>query len=99
MTGKPDITPLDAVIGANVRRIREQRGISQEDLADIFDVSTPFVSMLETGKRAWKTLYIYKFTSHVGIDPVELMGGIKAEPGDAEILKAIKNQIHHKTKI
>jgi transcriptional regulator with XRE-family HTH domain len=69
MSGKPDITPYDAIIGRNVKRIRKQHGVTQEDLAGILDCSKTMISLLEDGERSWKQLWIYGFCTHFKIEP------------------------------
>ena len=38
-------------VGVALREFRHQRGLSQDELADRMDLSTPYISMLESGKR------------------------------------------------
>ena len=38
-------------VGIAIRAFRQQAGLSQDDLADRMDMSTPYISMLESGKR------------------------------------------------
>ena len=38
-------------VGVAIREFRQQAGLSQDGLADRMDVSTSYVSMLESGKR------------------------------------------------
>jgi len=38
-------------VGAVLREFRQEAGLSQDELADRMDVSTPYISMLESGKR------------------------------------------------
>ena len=38
-------------VGSVIREFRQQVGLSQDDLADRMDMSTPYISMLENGKR------------------------------------------------
>lgn len=60
-------------IGANLRRIRQARGLTQEQLADAAKVSRPTVTNIETGKSAApssKTLAVLADALHV--DPSEL---------------------------
>lgn len=93
MTGKPDITPLDIVIGKNAARIREENKITQEKMAEILDCSDGYISLLESGKRAWKTKWIYRFCQYFKIEPVVLFGGIMATPSDIRLMEAIKERV------
>lgn len=38
-------------VGVAIREYRQQAGLSQDELADRMDMSTPYISMLESGKR------------------------------------------------
>ena len=38
-------------VGFAIREFRQQAGLSQDGLADRMDVSTSYISMLESGKR------------------------------------------------
>jgi transcriptional regulator with XRE-family HTH domain len=42
---------LRAVLGGNIKRYRNFRGLSQAKLAELLDISPNFISDLETGKR------------------------------------------------
>ena len=42
---------LRAILGVNIKRFRNFRGLSQAKLAEILDISPNFISELETGKR------------------------------------------------
>lgn len=37
--------------GSAIRHFRQEKGLSQEALADRLDTSPPYISMLESGKR------------------------------------------------
>ncbi len=42
---------LTGQFARNLRRLREERGWTQGDLGDKMNVSWPYISMLEAGKR------------------------------------------------
>jgi transcriptional regulator with XRE-family HTH domain len=44
-----DSRALRRVIGANVRRLRTTRGLTQEQLAELIDSDQPYVSEIEGG--------------------------------------------------
>jgi transcriptional regulator with XRE-family HTH domain len=56
MTIKPHDCPLVAVFASNVRRLRLERGYSQEELAERAGVHRTYVGMLE---RSEKNVTIY----------------------------------------
>ena len=39
------------LIGLRIRQIRKERNLSQEELAELSDVSARFISMIETGRK------------------------------------------------
>lgn len=93
MTGIPTITPLDGIVGANIRRLRTEHKISQEQLAEVLGCSSGFVSLLETGKRAWSNKWIWDAIQYFKVDAVELFGGVIIAPEDKPILEAIKKSM------
>ncbi len=46
--------------GAVIKKLREQRGMSQRDLAECVHVSGAYIAMLETGKRKNPSLAMLK---------------------------------------
>jgi transcriptional regulator with XRE-family HTH domain len=44
-----DSRALRRIIGANVRRLRNSRGLTQEQLAELIDSDQPYVSEIEGG--------------------------------------------------
>ena len=93
MTGKPIITPLDAMVGTNVQKLREAKGISQEQFAEILGCSYGMVSLLETGKRAWKNKWIWAAIQYFKIEAAELFNGVVIAPEDKPIFEAMKKSI------
>ena len=62
------------VFAANLRRLRHEKGLSQEALADLADVNRTYVSKLETG------------ATYVGLEIISKLANVlEAEP--AEFLK------------
>lgn len=64
--------------GQNVRRIRLERGLSQEALADELPLAVTYVGQLERGHRNPTLAIVEKFAQALGVDPLELL----AEPAD-----------------
>lgn len=56
-----------------VRRLRESRGWSQEELAERADRHFTFVSQLERGERAPGLLTILRVADALGVDPGDLV--------------------------
>ena len=93
MSGIPIITPLDKLVGQRVQKLRTEKNITQEQLADVLECSVAFVSYLETGKRAWSNKWIWDVCQFFNIDAAELFGGMVVSESEKEILKAIKKSV------
>lgn len=55
-------------IGQKLRSIRELRGYSQDDLAEIMNVHRSTISKIETGKFSVTIDYLVKFSWHLDFD-------------------------------
>lgn len=64
---------LQRVLGRNLRRYREARGISQEDFAEIFDVHRTYIGGVERGERNLTLKSVERIAATIGADPVELL--------------------------
>lgn len=64
-------------LGVRVRKLREQRGIGQEELARRAGLHWTFVSQLERGLRNVNLHNLLKFAAGLGVDPAVLVRGLK----------------------
>ncbi|MCZ8336484.1 MAG: helix-turn-helix transcriptional regulator [Rhodobacteraceae bacterium] len=64
---------IKAVVGRNVRRYRELKGISQEELAFDADLHRTYVSGVERGVRNPTVLIVAKLANALGIAPCKLL--------------------------
>jgi transcriptional regulator with XRE-family HTH domain len=64
---------IKAVVGRNVRRYRELKGISQEDLAFDADLHRTYVSGVERGVRNPTVLIVGKLANALGVAPCKLL--------------------------
>lgn len=55
-------------IGKRIRNIREERGFSQDELAEIMEVHRSTISKIETGKFAITIDYLVKFAWYLEFD-------------------------------
>ena len=60
-------------LGENLKRIREQKGISQVDISKSLGVSRGFVSNVENGKTNPTLATITKLAKAVGVSAGELL--------------------------
>jgi transcriptional regulator with XRE-family HTH domain len=61
--GFPDVDPLDAAIGARLKRWRETRGLSVEDVAALIHMSAEQTRRAEAGRAHLTTAQIGAATS------------------------------------
>jgi transcriptional regulator with XRE-family HTH domain len=78
MSGPPaPISAAAAEFGARVRQRRKELGKSQEQLAAASDVHWSFLGQVERGQRNLTFHNILKVAEALGIDPGDLMRGLK----------------------
>ena len=64
---------IKAVVGRNVRRYRELKGISQEELAFDAKLHRTYVSGVERGVRNPTVLIVAKLANALGVAPCKLL--------------------------
>ena len=64
---------LNQRVGANVRRIRTDQGISQEAYAAVLGWDRTYVGGLERGERNLTLDTLEEVAERVGVDPIELL--------------------------
>lgn len=77
-----DAIALLAEFGRRVRRVRESRRLSQEQLADIVGIHRTYVGSVERGERNISLLNILRLAAALGVQPVELIPEIPADGKD-----------------
>ena len=63
--------------GQRIRQLREDRGMSQEDLADAANLHRTHVSLIERGGRSVRIDTIERLAIALRVQPAELMPKIK----------------------
>lgn len=61
------------LVGENVRRIRQKKGLTQEEFADISGFSQQYLSGLERGRRNPTVVTLYELASALGVNHLDLM--------------------------
>ncbi|MGN6503385.1 MAG: helix-turn-helix domain-containing protein [Pseudolysinimonas sp.] len=64
---------LQRIAGANIRAIRKQRGVSQEQLADALGVHRTYMGGVERGERNLTLRSLERLAERMGVDPVSLL--------------------------
>jgi transcriptional regulator with XRE-family HTH domain len=67
-----DSRALRRIIGANVRRLRTARGLTQEELAELIDSDQPYVSEIEGGLINLTADILQSLAVALGVTPREL---------------------------
>lgn len=63
---------LDALIGHNIREIRERIGLSREELARSVGITSVYVGLIERGQRGTELLNLFRIAESLGISFSEL---------------------------
>lgn len=71
--------PSFSEIGGRVKSLREQKGLSQEQLAALIDVSRPVVTKIEGGKKAINSLELRRIADVLGVSVDELTRPVNEE--------------------
>jgi transcriptional regulator with XRE-family HTH domain len=61
------------LVGKNVRRIREKKGLTQEELAEVSGFSQQYISSLEKGRRNPTIITLYEIALSLGVSHVDLI--------------------------
>jgi transcriptional regulator with XRE-family HTH domain len=61
------------LVGLNVKRLRERKGLTQEQFADLSGFSQQYISSLERGRRNPTIITIYELSSALGVSHMDLV--------------------------
>ena len=64
---------LRIIVGANIRRLRELRGLPQDELAHRAEVHPTYLSGVETGKRNITMNVLERLAQALGVTEAELV--------------------------
>jgi transcriptional regulator with XRE-family HTH domain len=78
---KPSVD-LDRSFGPNLRRWRNERGYSQETLAQLADLHRTEIGLLERGEREPKLGIITKLAGALAVSPNALFEGVEFVPSE-----------------
>jgi transcriptional regulator with XRE-family HTH domain len=72
----PRLVNPTKTFGANLRRLRQLRGFSQEKLAELSDLHRTYVGAVERGERNIALVNICNLASALKCDTAELLQGL-----------------------
>jgi transcriptional regulator with XRE-family HTH domain len=61
------------LVGRNVGRIRREKGLTQEQFAEISGFSQQYISGLEQGRRNPTVVTLYELATALGVSHLELL--------------------------
>ena len=61
------------LVGRNVRRIRDRKGLTQEQFADLSGYSQQYISDLERGKRNPTIITVYELATALDVSHLDLL--------------------------
>ena len=67
------------LVGRNVRRIRQRKGLTQEQLAEISGFSQQYISGLEQGRRNPTVVTLYELAAALGVSHSDLVRPFRKE--------------------
>jgi len=81
---------LLATIGANLRALRRERGLSQEALADLADIDRSYMSGVERGLRNISVLNLSRLASALDVSLIELIDPAGDRAGTPDVPPAYR---------
>jgi transcriptional regulator with XRE-family HTH domain len=64
---------LQVILGQNLRRLREARGVSQEDFAESLGLHRTYVGGVERGERNLTLRSVERLAEQLGVPAVDLL--------------------------
>ena len=64
---------LRTIVGRNIRRLRDERGIAQDALAHDADLHVTYLSGIENGRRNITLVVLQRLADSLGVPPAELL--------------------------
>jgi transcriptional regulator with XRE-family HTH domain len=68
--------PIGEIFGATVRRLRENLGWTQEQLAEVAEMSATYIGFIERGENVPTLTIILKLADALGVTPAHLIADV-----------------------
>lgn len=65
-------------LGARIRELRLERGMTQEDLADRAGLASRYISRVELGNANFGVVVLFQLAKGLGVQPSALLDGLRA---------------------
>ena len=76
---------LEHLVIDNIKRIRKEKGISQEKLAEACNTATSYIGLMEIYRNIPKLSTIERIAKALDVDPLEIFKDKNKVPADQEI--------------
>ena len=76
---------LERFVIDNIKRIRKEKGFSQEKLAEACDTATSYIGLMETYKNVPKLSTIERIARALNVDPLEFFKDKNKIPLEQEV--------------
>lgn len=77
-----DLAAANKVIGYFLRKIRRERGQTQEDIAFLLGVSTQQIQKYEAGRNSFSAARLLRLSECLDVPPTYFLGAIEEPPDD-----------------
>jgi transcriptional regulator with XRE-family HTH domain len=67
------------LVGRNVQRIRQKKGLTQEQLAEVSGFSQQYISGLEQGRRNPTVVTLYELACALGVSHLDLLRPLRQD--------------------
>lgn len=67
------MSKLLQIIGSNIKSLRQEKGFSQEKLAEVSGLHRTYIGAVERGERNISTKNIEKLANVLGVKPYQLL--------------------------
>ena len=64
---------MRVLVGQNFARLRQEKGLTQERVAELSGFSQQYISSLERGKRNPSIITIYELAQSIGVSHIDLL--------------------------
>lgn len=84
---------LEKIVIDNIKRIRKEKGITQEQLAEACNTATSYIGLMEIYKNVPKLSTIERIAEALDVEPQILFQSNKANPELDKKISKIKNDV------
>ena len=84
---------LEITVINNIKRIRKEKGITQEQLAEACNTATSYIGLMAIYKNIPKLSTIEKIATALGVEPQVLFQKIENNSDNEKKIESIKNNV------